>query len=455
MDDLFLQGDWVYMNRRTKFFSLIFVCTLICTILATNLSLQNVYATESVRIAFIDTGISTKHIDAIQVAEGKNYVFPDQDTEDREGHGTATAGMVLGSSKLGLEGSCPDAVAVPLVTYDRYPSGVPQIGDVSVMCQAIYDGVDIFGCRVINISMGIPGESEELCLAVEYAEEKGVVVVSAVGNDNLSYPNRKYYPAIYNTVIGVGAVDNSDDGYMVADFSHRNGVSVLTKGTNVETVTNRNEAKPMIRSGTSYACAYVSGLCAQLLIKSPSLTPAQVRALLYASAKDVGIPGVDIESGWGVVGINGPNSEPVTRGMLAMLLYVYDGEPESETSGFMDVLPGSYYETAVAWAAEIGIVRGSGNGKFEPDNNITLEQMATILYRYAQYKNYDVSSDEDTNIPSYNDIEKVSEYAISAMQWVCGAGLIQSIDGNLMPQGSITKDQIAEILLKLSKDVVF
>ncbi|MFW5648677.1 MAG: S8 family serine peptidase [Candidatus Alkaliphilus sp. MAG34] len=436
------------MNRKTKIFSLIFVFALI------SLPLQWVYATGSVRVAFIDTGISTKHIDPVQVAEGKNYVFPARDTEDRNGHGTATSGMALGSSKLGLEGSCPDAVAVPLVTYDRYPSGVSQIGDVLVMCEAIYDAVDVFGCRVINISMGIPAESEELRLAVEYAEEKGVVVVSAVGNDNLLHPNRRYYPAIYDTVIGVGAADNSVDGYMAADFSLHNGVSVLAKGANVKTVTNRNEGVPTIRSGTSYACAYVSGLCAQLLIDSPSLTPAQVRALLYATAQDIGIPGVDIESGWGVVGINSPNSEPITRGMLAMLLYVYDGKPESETSSFVDVLPGSYYETAVAWAAENDIIHGCGNGKFEPDKIITREQMAAILYRYAQYKNYDVSLGKDTNFLSCNDIEKVSGYAILAMQWACDTGLIQGSYGNLMPQVNITKEQVATIFFRFSENVI-
>ena len=436
------------MNRKTKIFSLIFVFALI------SLPLQWVYATGSVRVAFIDTGISTKHIDPVQVTEGKNYVFPARDTEDRNGHGTATAGMVLGSSKLGLEGSCPDAVAVPMVTYDRYPSGVSQIGDVSVMCEAIYDAVDVFGCRVVNISMGIPAESEELRHAVEYAEEKGVVVVSAVGNDNLLHPNRRYYPAIYDTVIGVGAANNSADGYMAADFSLRNGVSVLAKGANVKTVTNRNEAEPTIRSGTSYACAYVSGLCAQLLIDSPSLTPAQLRALLYASAQDIGIPGIDIESGWGVVGINSPNSEPITRGMLAMLLYVYDGESESETGSFMDVLPGSYYETAVAWAAENDIIHGCGNGKFEPDKIITREQMAAILYRYAQYKSYDVSLGEEINFLSCNDIEKVSGYAVSAMQWAWGTGLIQGSYGSLMPQVNITKEQVATILFRFSENVI-
>ena len=81
-------------------------------------------AEEPLRIAFIDSGISTRHIDPGHVAEGKNYVFPESDTQDRMGHGTATAGMVLGAADQGVAGMFPQAVAVPLVVVDVYPSGV-------------------------------------------------------------------------------------------------------------------------------------------------------------------------------------------------------------------------------------------------------------------------------------------------------------------------------------------
>lgn len=440
------------MKRKSKLILLICIFALIGNLLPTNLLVQGNSEVEPIHIAFIDTGISTKHIDTTKVEKGKNYVFEDQDTQDRIGHGTATAGMVLGSKELGMEGSCPNAVVIPLVTYDKYISGVSKIGDISVMSQAIYDAVDIYNCRVINISMGVPIESEDLHLALLYAEEKGAVVVSAVGNDNLTHPDRKYYPAIYNTVIGVGAAKSLHEDYTVTDFSQQNGVSVLAEGASLKTIPNRNDTKPIIRSGTSYACAYVSGLCAQLLIDSPSLTPAQVRAILYASAQDMGIPGVDSESGWGIVGINSSSYEPVTRGMLASLLYTYDGEPESESCSFKDVLQDSYYEKAVGWAAENGIVLGYSSSKFGPDNNVTREQLAVILHRYAKLKNYDVSLEEDTNILSYKDIKKVSEYAISSMQWACGIDLFQDNDDKLMPQDKITREEIVSIFLQFSRN---
>lgn len=433
------------MNWKNSLLSLICISTLI------NPFFQPAYATGPVRIGFIDTGISTKHIDRLQVDQGKNYIFPLQDTEDRDGHGTATAGMVLGSSRLGLEGSCPSAVAVPLVIHDRYPSGVAKVGDISLMCQAIYDAVDVFGCRVINISMGVRSETEDLRLAVDYAEENGVVVVSAVGNDNLLDPNQTYYPANYKRVVGVGAADDSLDTYRVADFSHRKGVSVLAQGSGVKTVTNRNGTDPMIRSGTSYSSAYVAGLCGQLLIDTPSLTPGQVRALLYTSSQDLAMPGLDIESGWGLVGIGGPNSELVTRSILAMLLYVYDGEVEAEGSGFAKDPPDTYYETALAWTTEKGLVHGYGNGEFQPDNKIRREELVTILYRYAQYKAYDFPLVEDKTILACNDFDRVSQYALAPMEWAWATGLIQASDGYLMPQGQISKDQLATILLSFSQ----
>lgn len=441
------------MTRRFKRFSTLILFVLICSVLLTTFFLPSAYALGSVKIAFIDTGISTKHIDPLQVAEGKNYIFPGLDTQDREGHGTSTAGMVLGSTKIGIEGSCPQAVAVPLVTYDRYPSGVAKIGDVSVMCEAIYEAIDFFECRVINISMGIVIDTEELRLAIEYAEEKGVVVVSALGNDNQNYPDREYYPALYPTVIGVGAAENTEEGFKVADFSNRKGVSVLAEGVGVKTVTNRNDSKPMIRNGTSFACSYVAGLCAQLLIESPTLTPAQVRAILFATAHDIDLPGVDLESGWGIVGIQRQNKETVSRGLMAALLYTYEGQQNTEKVYFADVLSGSYYEDAIFWAAAKSIVNGYGNGDFGPDNTLTREQFVTILYRYAKYKEMDVSVGEDTNILSYKDIDQLSEYAISAMQWACGSGLIQGYNGYIMPKGNLTREHIAIILLRFSQAV--
>ena len=254
-------------------------------------------AEEPVRIAFLDSGISCRHLDAAQVDAGENFVFPERDTEDRIGHGTATAGIVLGSAELGLDGVSPTAQVVPLVCYDQYPSGVSVPAGQEVLAAAIYAAVDRYDCRIINISMGVTGDSELLRQAVDYAESKNAVIVSAVGNANRTAPEKVFYPAAYDTVIGVGAAD----GQQAAAFSQRHGVAVLAPGTGLLTVTNRNAARAEQRSGTSYACAYVSGLCAEILRKEPSLRASEVRNRLYASALDLGTPGFDADTGWGLV----------------------------------------------------------------------------------------------------------------------------------------------------------
>ena len=137
-----------------------------------------------------------------------------------------------------------------------------------------------------------------------------------------------------------------------------------------------------------------------------------------------------------------------TRGMIVTILYRLENEPAvSGSLPFDDVKPGSYYENAIMWAAENNIVSGYGNRMFGPDDHITREQMAAILWRYAQYAGYDVSIGEDTNILSYDDALSVSEYAIPAMQWACGDGIINGTsDTTLSPQGNATRAQVAAIL---------
>lgn len=144
-----------------------------------------------------------------------------------------------------------------------------------------------------------------------------------------------------------------------------------------------------------------------------------------------------------------------TRGMIVTILYRLENEPDTAADTlFDDVENGKYYADAVAWAADNNIVEGYGNGLFGPEDNITREQMAAILYRYAQYKGYDVSVGEDTNILSYNDVAEVSEWAIPAMQWACGAGIIRGDAGNLMPKDGATRAQAAAMLVRFIGNVV-
>lgn len=143
------------------------------------------------------------------------------------------------------------------------------------------------------------------------------------------------------------------------------------------------------------------------------------------------------------------------RGMLVTVLYRLEGAPAvASGSGFADVSADAYYADPVAWASAGNIVTGYDENTFAPSDKITREQMATILWRYARYKGYDVSVGEDVNILSYTDAQEVSEYAVSAMQWACGAGIISgtSVD-TLSPAANATREQVAVILDRFAASV--
>ncbi|QNL45044.1 S-layer homology domain-containing protein [Oscillibacter hominis] len=139
----------------------------------------------------------------------------------------------------------------------------------------------------------------------------------------------------------------------------------------------------------------------------------------------------------------------ITRGMIVTMLYRLEGEPTVALTGkFGDVAADTWCVKAVSWAASKGVVNGYENGLFGKDDPITREQLAAILYRYADLKGYDVSVGEDTNILSYLDVQSVAGYAIPALQWACGAGIVNGNNGYLMPKGTATRAQAAAMLMR-------
>lgn len=142
-----------------------------------------------------------------------------------------------------------------------------------------------------------------------------------------------------------------------------------------------------------------------------------------------------------------------TRAMIVTILWRLEGEPVvNSASVFNDVENGQWYSDAIAWANMNSIVEGY-DGKFDPTGEITREQFAAILWRYAKYKGYNVSVGENTNILSYNDAFEVSEYAIPAMQWACGAGLMQGDGVNLTPKADATRAQAAALFQRFCENV--
>ncbi len=147
-----------------------------------------------------------------------------------------------------------------------------------------------------------------------------------------------------------------------------------------------------------------------------------------------------------------PN-EPTTRAMFAAVLYRAEGEPQVDGSvPFADVPADAYYEKAVLWAVQNGIVNGVSETEFAPDQWIQREQIAAMMHRLAKVKGYDVSVGEDTNLLSYEDAERISEYAIPSMQYAVGSGMINGkTETMLAPGDHATRAEIAAILRRFSE----
>ena len=142
-----------------------------------------------------------------------------------------------------------------------------------------------------------------------------------------------------------------------------------------------------------------------------------------------------------------------SRSMIVTILYRMEGEPVVDYAmDFTDVASDAYYTEAVRWAASKGIVGGYGNGLFGANDDVTREQLAAILYRYAAYQGYDVSQRAD--LSGFGDAESISGYAQEALSWAHAQGLVLGFeDGSLRPQGTASRAQIAAVLMRFCETV--
>ena len=153
-------------------------------------------------------------------------------------------------------------------------------------------------------------------------------------------------------------------------------------------------------------------------------------------------------------GVFSPNAD-TSRGMIVTILHRLEGTPEAELSGFTDVPVGEYYTGAVGWASQNGIVSGygeGGEGHFGPNDSITREQLAAILYRYAAKKGLDMTVRGD--LSGFGDAGNISDYAVEPLRWAVGVGLISGMgDGNVAPQGCASRAQVATILTRYCQNL--
>lgn len=146
-----------------------------------------------------------------------------------------------------------------------------------------------------------------------------------------------------------------------------------------------------------------------------------------------------------------PNAT-TTRAMIVTILHRLENEPSASASSFTDVVSGAYYENAVNWAAANDIVNGISETSFAPNTAISREQMAAILYRYAQFKGYDVTESNDLN--RFTDASQISPYATTAMQWANAEGLVTgNTSTTINPKGDATRAEVATILMRFCENI--
>ncbi|WP_162611081.1 S-layer homology domain-containing protein [Flavonifractor sp. An91] len=142
-----------------------------------------------------------------------------------------------------------------------------------------------------------------------------------------------------------------------------------------------------------------------------------------------------------------------TRSMVTTILWRAEGQPQTDnTVSYPDVEADTWYTEAICWGTEEGIVKGYGDGNFGPNDLITREQFATILYRYAQYKGYDVSASDD--LSAFPDADQTGSWAVDAVKWAVGSGLLNGKDGGLLdPLGVASRAEVATILMRFMENI--
>ena len=145
-----------------------------------------------------------------------------------------------------------------------------------------------------------------------------------------------------------------------------------------------------------------------------------------------------------------PDSD-VTRAMFVTVIYSMENEPQTGKCAFTDVESGSYYESAVAWTNENGIVSGISEDCFAPNEPITREQMAAIIYRYAAFKGYDITTSSNT---SYTDNDNISDYAKDAVIWAAEKSVMTgNTDGSFAPKANTTRAQAASVFMRMVENL--
>ena len=280
---------------------------------------------------------------------------------------------------------------------------------------------------VTNQGGGSSGGSTRYAVTAPSNVSNGAVTVS---------PSR----ASYNQTVTITVTP--DEGYELSSLTvtDRNGSTIsLTK------VSDTRYTFTMPRSAVTISASFAE----EELVSSLPFTDVSVDDWFYDMVEYVYDNGI-------MTGTSGTTFEPnatLTRAMMATVLWAMEGNPTAGSGSYTDVSSGDWYYNAVRWATSAGVVNGVGDNTFAPNDPLTREQMAVMLYAYAVYKGYDTAA--STAAESFNDSGEISGWALTAMNWAVDNGLLGGKPGNLLdPTGSATRAEIATILRNFCENIV-
>lgn len=254
---------------------------------------DNTIGKDDIVVAVVDSGVNYNHVDlAGRIILGYDFGENKSDPMDNHGHGTNVAGVIVANTNNGIGVAGTTWKSKVLAIKVSNAAGTMLVSSVANAIRYAADN----GADVINLSLGTASNSSTLKSAVDYAYDKGCIVVAASGNDgNTSNPNVNY-PAAYSNVIGVGGTTNGTARYI--NSSYGTGLDVIA--VYVHYTTSMGGGYSSV-AGTSFASPQVAGLCALLLSLDSSLTNDQVRKYIVDGCTDLGTKGWDTETGNGLV----------------------------------------------------------------------------------------------------------------------------------------------------------
>jgi len=267
-----------------------------------------------IKIAVLDSGVNVCEGLKDSVISGYNVINYSDDVSDNIGHGTVVCGIISNSadneSSVGIS---QKATVVPIKCFDKnYTTKVDKIAEA---LEYVIDNVD---CKIINMSFGLNGNSAYLKSKINSALQKGIIVVAAVGNGG---SNTLRYPAAYDGVIGVGAVDSE---YSWCDFSqHNKSVDVVAPGKDIDVIKTNDYAKG---SGTSFAVPHIAAAAALALSIDSEMTPENFFELLQITSTDLGDEGYDEYYGYGLINMEKMTERLVSRSDVFMSPVNFDGD---------------------------------------------------------------------------------------------------------------------------------